>query len=100
LRFFPHYEWSLTCTGHRRESLGLLPLLLLLLAQRITNDCGVLSAGHLHQLTVTAEFRCPAAARRVDDVIALRQKLCEKNPNNSNQIESKLSLLFAIEGEF
>jgi len=46
-----------TCAGDGREPLGLLLLLLLLLAQGVTNNGCIFSSGHLHQLIMLSTLR-------------------------------------------
>jgi len=48
---------------------GALFWMLLLLLRNITDECGVLSSTHLHQLLMVATHRCVSAARYVDDVV-------------------------------
>ena len=68
---------SPTCAGHGRGALVSPPLLLLLLLllQGAGDDGRVVAAGHLHQLVVAATLRRSSGARRVDHVVARRQKL-------------------------
>jgi len=85
-RLFWDNQWlTLTCAGNSSQSLGLLLLLLLLLlAERATDDHGVLSSRHLHQLIMSSTLRCASAARYVDDVVTWWQKLMKQTQTQAN----------------
>ena len=66
---------NLTCTSFWFWSNALLWMMMLLLLQSITDNRGVLSSSHLHQLLVTSIYRCATAARYVDNVVTWWEKL-------------------------